>query len=194
MHSIQRVNELFLEIKQIIKGCIKQDRKAQKLLYETYKRPIFSVCLKYSSTVAEAEDLLHDGFIDILENLPKYRFEGSFEGWMKRIVIYKAIGRFKSKPKTLTLDTQFELRSQTEVSIDDSQITLDQILAAVQKLPTQYRLVFCLYELDEYSHKEIAGMLSIAESTSKSNLHRAKLQLKEMLSTKKNHKKVSNGA
>jgi RNA polymerase sigma factor (sigma-70 family) len=171
-----------LNLNELIKGCIKQNRKAQEELYHLYKKTLFVLSLKYCQNEAEAEDILHDVFIEIFVNIKKYNGKGSFEGWMKRITINKTIDRYK---KTfLLVPLKDDYKQETTVSEDELDYPLDEILALIQELPNQYRLVFCLYELDEYSHQEIAQMLSIAESTSKSNLHRAKLILKEKIKSK----------
>jgi len=141
----------------------------------------------------EAEDNLHDTFIEIFSTIKNYKGKGSFEGWMKRIAINKAITKYKK-----TYDLVPIKDNQTEeilIENDSDDYSLDFILSKVQELPNQYRLVFNLYELDDYSHKEIAQMLDITESTSKSNLYRAKIILKEKLTHVKpsNYIKSSNG-
>lgn len=181
-----------MDLELIIKGIKQQNRDAQKTLYECYNKLLFASCLKYSSSIEEAEDLLHDAFIEIFTTINNFKNTGSFEGWMKRITINKAITRFKLKPKMLEIERIKTLEVEESEIINDDKL-LDHILLAVQKLPNQYQLVFCLYELDNYSHKEIANMLSISESTSKSNLHRAKEILRSKLSEKNSIKKVSNG-
>lgn len=172
-----------MNLDQLIKGCIKQNRKSQEELYQEYYKTLFVVSLKYCQNDAEAEDNLHDAFIEIFTNIKNFKASGSFEGWIKRITINKAISRYRnSKFLTPIKDDIPE-----EVLVDENEIdfSIDYILALVQELPHQYRLVFNLYELDQYSHKEIAEMLFITESTSKSNLHRAKLILKEKITSKK---------
>lgn len=172
-----------MNLDELIKGCIKQNRKAQEALYNRYKKSLFVLCLKYCPNDTEAEDVLHNAFIEILTNIKKFDHKGSFEGWMKRITINKAIDSYK---KTFQL-TPMKDDYMQETTVEDSemnQCSLDYILSLVQELPNQYRLVFNLYELDDYSHQEIATLLGISESTSKSNLHRAKVILKEKISTK----------
>jgi len=181
-----------LDLELIIKGIKQQNREAQKTLYECFKKPLFASCLKYSGSIEEAEDLLHDSFIEIFISINNFKNIGSFEGWMKRIVINKAITRYKSKPKMLEIEKVKSIQIEEFETITYSNL-LGDILSTVQSLPNQYQLVFCLYELDNYSHKEIANMLSISESTSKSNLHRAKELLKIKLAEKNSIKKVSNG-
>lgn len=172
-----------MNLYQIIKGCIKQNRKSQEELYNLYYKSLFVVSLKYCQNDSEAEDNLHDAFIEIFTNIKNFKATGSFEGWMKRIVINKAISRYK---KSFFL-TSIKDDNIPEITISEAEMDypIDYLLSLIQELPHQYRLIFNLYELDEYSHKEISEMLSISESTSKSNLHRAKLILKEKITSKK---------
>lgn len=169
-----------MELEQLIARVKKKDRNAQSELFGRYKGILYLICLKYCRNRVDAEDHLHDAFITILERIKSYKGKGSFEGWMKRIVIYSAIDKYK-KAKLSTLPVIDDILEDTTTQIETSQYTLDQILDAIQTLPDQYRLVFSLYELDDYSHNEIAQLLNIAQGTSKSNLHRAKLLLKDRL-------------
>jgi RNA polymerase sigma-70 factor (ECF subfamily) len=171
-----------LNLDQIIKGCIKQNRKSQEELYRLYYKILFVTSLKYCSSDAEAEDNLHDAFIEIFTKVKSFKGSGSFEGWIKRITINKAINRYRDS----SFLTPIKDDITQDVFIDENEIdfSIDYILSLIQELPHQYRLVFNLYELDEYSHKEIATMLSISEGTSKSNLHRAKIILKEKITQK----------
>ncbi|MEN1784590.1 MAG: RNA polymerase sigma factor, partial [Bacteroidota bacterium] len=172
-----------LRLEQLIKRCKKKDVSAQKVLYEIYRQKLFSICLKYTASYAEAEDHLHDVFIEIYQKIHQYKGIGSFEGWMKRIAINKAIDRYKKK-------TTFELAQHKENSLIDEvyldfeepNIPFEKLLQFIQELPDQYRLIFSLYELDGYSHKAIAKQVRISESTSKSNLFRAKQRLKKRIS------------
>ncbi len=136
--------------------------------------------LKYCQNEAEAEDNLHNAFIEIFTNIKSYKGNGSFEGWMKRIAINKAIDSYKKSYKLSPIkETDFHDTDVSENELED--FSLDQILSMIQNLPNQYRMVFNLYELDNYSHIEIAEMLNITVGTSKSNLHRAKMILKEQI-------------
>lgn len=181
-----------MDLEQLIKGCIRQNRKAQEELYHRYKNALFVLSLKYCRNETEAEDNLHNAFIDIFTKIGQYKGDGSFEGWMKRITINKAIDSYKKSVHMLPVyDDILEDTTVTESEVD---IQLDQLLAIIQELPNQYRLVFCLYELDDYPHKEIAEMLSITESTSKSNLHKAKAILKQKISANPSLKNIRNGA
>ena len=134
----------------------------------------------------EAEDNLHDSFLVIFQKMGTFKNLGSFEGWMKRITIFKAIDMYKAK-KTISVEIKDDLLE--EVTIDEAlcELPLDDLLRLIQELPDQYRLVFNLYQLDDYSHKEIAGLLDISESTSKSNYHRAKKLLRKKILDMKPH-------
>ncbi|MCH2034421.1 MAG: sigma-70 family RNA polymerase sigma factor [Tenacibaculum sp.] len=167
-----------MKLEKLIKSCVKGDMNAQSIIYNRYKDSLFSISLKYCTTKEEAKDNLQDTFLDIFLNIKKYKHKGSFEGWMKRIAINKAIDRYKKNTKTNPIDN-FNVESE-EILIDNiDEVPLNVILSFVQNLPNQYRLVFNLYELDNYSHKEIAKLLSISTGTSKSNLFRAKKILKD---------------
>lgn len=182
-----------MNLEKLIKGCSRQNSKAQEELYNLYKDILYVLSLKYCNNEAEAEDNLHNAFIEIFTNIKKYNKSGSFEGWIKRITINKAIDSYKKSFQMIPIKDDFQ-----EIFIEEKEIDypLETILSFIQELPNQYRLVFCLYELDDYSHKEIAGMLKISENTSKSNLHRAKAILKEKIKLKNsfhNNYNISNG-
>ncbi|WP_062062372.1 RNA polymerase sigma factor [Aquimarina longa] len=166
-----------MDTKTLIKKCQKNNRKAQSELFHLYKDILFALSLKYCKNYNEAEDNLQDSFIVIFKKIHQYSFKGSFEGWMKRILINNAIDKYKKAP---LLDRSFDENriANTDVDPEVLNIPLDKLLKYIQELPDRYRLVFNLYELDDYSHKEIARKLNISEGTSKSNLHRAKSILK----------------
>lgn len=169
--------------KELIKQCRKHNRSAQNELFGKYKDTLFFISLKYCRNEADAEDNLHDAFITIFQKMKTYKNKGSFEGWMKRITIFKAIDKYKvQKPLNIEINNDI-LEGQVEIAADPD-ITLDQLLKLIQELPDQYRLVFNLYQMDGFSHKEIAALLNISEGTSKSNYHRAKLVLRDKIKEK----------
>lgn len=170
-----------MDLEKILKACKRNNLKAQSQLYQNYKDDLYVLCLKYCSNAEEAEDNLQDSFLDIFKKIKTYKGIGSFEGWMKRITINKAIDKYK-KVKPISISINNDLLEDTSVNAKavDS-IPLDEILQHVQNLPARYRLVFNLYEMDGYSHKEISKLLEISINTSKSNLHRAKSILKQKL-------------
>jgi RNA polymerase sigma-70 factor (ECF subfamily) len=171
-----------LEYERLIKECSAQKRTAQEELYRQFKDVLYSICLKYCRNEDEAKDILHNAFIEIFFNIRKFSGKGSFEGWLKRITINKAIDSYKKSLQIVPIkEDYFE---EVTVPEEDLEISAEEILLLVQELPNQYRLVFNLYELDDYSHQQISKMLGISESTSKSNLHRAKLILREKIISK----------
>lgn len=171
-----------MDLENCIKSCIRQNRKAQEQLYQLYKKTLFTLSLKYCANASDAEDNLHNAFIEIFTSIHKFDKRGSFEGWIKRITINKAIDNYKKK----LFDNPMSEYSLCDSTLDEDEldISVDFLLTIIQELPHQYRLVFNLYELDDYSHQEIAEMLSISVNTSKSNLHRAKLILKQKIKEK----------
>lgn len=170
-----------MEKNELIKGCKKGNILAQEALFNQYKNLVYRTSLKYCSGKQEAEDHVHDVFIVLFDSIHKYKPSGSFEGWIKRITIYKAIDKYK---KNKVVDQPYVLDTITEPIATDKpvpEISTDFVYQAIQELPEKYRLVFSLYQLDDYSHKEVAKMLSISVGTSKSNLHRAKQLLKKRI-------------
>lgn len=169
-----------MELDEIINGCKKNSLAHQKSLYNLYEKTLFNLSLKYCSSFTDAEDNLHNTFIEIFTKIKNYKGTGSFEGWMKRITINKAISSYK---KSFLLSPILD-NYAVEIEIDEgdfNEISADAILNFIQELPNQYRLVFCLHELDNYSHQEISELLSISIGTSKSNLHKAKVILKQKI-------------
>ncbi len=169
-----------MKIEELIKKCIKNDRTAQNELFQKYKDTLFFTSLKYCRNEADAEDNLHDAFITIFQNIKTYKNKGSFEGWMKRITIYKAIDKYKAV-KTTTFEIRDDILEEIIEVEENTTHSLEELLKFIQELPDQYRLVFNLYQMDGFSHKEIAVLLKISEGTSKSNYHRAKLLLRDKI-------------
>lgn len=169
------------EVREMIEGCLQNDRHAQKLVYEKYSGKLFGVCLAYSYDRYEAEDTLHDGFIKIFSNIRQYKGDGSFEGWMRKIMVNTALEKYRRNHKMMNIADQ--IRSITEDSVDHilDEISASEIREEVMKLTPQYRMVFLLFAVEGYSHKEIGNMLNISEGTSKSNLSRARTVLQERL-------------
>ncbi|PZW44107.1 RNA polymerase sigma-70 factor (ECF subfamily) [Mesonia algae] len=176
-----------MSIEKLIKQCKKQDLKSQEKLYQLFSHKLFSVSLKYSRNYAEAEDNLQDAFITIFKKINQFNFKGSFEGWMKRIVINTALQRYR-KQHVFEIVNEENIE-QPEVEINEENTPLNFLLQIIQELPDRYRMVFNLYALDGYSHKEIAETMGISIGTSKSNLARARAILKRKIeeSQKKNN-------
>ena len=166
-------------LKKLINKCKQKDNKAQSEIYQLYAGKLFALSLKYSRNYQEAQDNLQNGFITIFNKIEQYNFKGSFEGWLKRIVINTALQTYREKD-VLNLITE-EITDEVEIEVDEEQVSLEFLLKLIQELPNRYRLVFNLYVLDEYSHREIASMMGISEGTSKSNLSRARVILRDKI-------------
>lgn len=161
-----------MSLEKLINDCKNNDTRAQEQLYRLFAPKMFAVCLKYSRNYAEAEDNLQDGFLIIFDKIGQFNFKGSFEGWMKRIMINNVLQQYRNISFLEIVNEN--IRDDDEIEIDDESIPLDFLMRIIQELPDRYRLVFTLYVLDGYSHKEIAEMLGITTGTSKSNLARAR--------------------
>jgi RNA polymerase sigma factor (sigma-70 family) len=164
------------EIKEIIKGCLAGNRKDQELLYRRHAAKLYAVCLQYSGNNEEARDILQEGFIKIFENLGNYKHEGSFEGWMRRITVNTALEKFRSRSNLYKVDDidQIPEPDAEPDNQDYAGLEAADLLDIIRELPPKYRMVFNLYAIEGYSHKEISEMINISEGTSKSNLSRAR--------------------
>lgn len=166
-----------MSLDKLITQCQKNSAKAQGELYKLYANKLFSVSLKYSKNYAEAEDNLQDAFVTIFKKINSYKRKGSLEGWLKRITINTALQRYRGTA-VFSLVNEDTIEDDVTVDIENDAVDLDFLLKIIQELPDRYRLVFNLYVLDGFSHNEIAEMLNISNGTSKSNLARARLILK----------------
>ncbi len=167
---------------EFIKRCLKNDPKAQEMLYKHFAPKMFGVCLRFAKNYAEAEDLLQDGFVKVLTHLKDYRNEGSFEGWIRRTFVNNAINFYKKNLKSnqdLAIE-DVEIPNTQELSAIEK-LSTDELLNVIHELPDGYRIVFNLHVIEGYSHKEIGKMLKITENTSKSQLSRAKQVLQKRL-------------
>lgn len=166
---------------ELIKGCIAGNRDCQEYLYNTYSPKFFAVCLRYAGDYHAAEDILQEGFIKLFNNIDKYRFEGSFEGWMKRIFINTAIEQIRRK-KYFS-----EIEEDNGVVLLDSSVSglerlkVEDLLKLVRNLPVGYRTIFNLFAIEGFGHKEISEQLQITEGTSKSQLARARAYLQKQV-------------
>ncbi len=173
---------MMLTEEDIIKGCQKGDPVAQKKLYEKYASKMFGVCIRYFKSTEEAEDALQEGFIRLFKYIGQYRGDGSFEGWMRRIIVNTALNYHKS-----ILKHQYHTNYQeVEELIEDERIAYDPmhvefLLKVIQQMPEGYRVIFNLFEIEGYSHKEIANMLKISVNTSKSQLMKSKRYIQRQL-------------
>jgi RNA polymerase sigma-70 factor (ECF subfamily) len=182
-HSVMEISiSLQHQEKDFIEACIAKERWAQKQLYEDNYTLLLGVCLRYSSNQDDAMDILHEGFIKILNNIHKYQPGTTLVGWMRRIIVNTAIDyyRMQSRRRTDDLETAYDVTTGEPDAV--SQLTVKEIIKCIQQLSPAYRSVFNLYVVEGYSHKEIADILEITESTSRSNLVKARSKLKDLMS------------
>ena len=165
-----------MTLEELILNCKNQDVKAQEELYKNFSSKLFSVCLKYSPSYHEAEDNLQDAFITIFNRIEQFKGKGSFEGWMKRVTVNTVLQKYR-KQRVFNLSNEEQLE-EAEIEIEDNAVPLDFLLKIVQELPDRYRLVFTMYVLDDYAHKEISEIVVISVETLTSNLERTRGILK----------------
>ena len=168
-----------MSLEELIHNCKKGDRQAQEQLYRKYAHILFGICLKYSRNKTEAEDNLHDSFMIIYDKIGQFKFKGSFEGWMKRITVNTVLQKYRKEEYLSVISENVE--EQVEVESNYMDIALPTLLRYIQELPNKYRATFNLYVLDGYTHKEISELLGTSTGTSKSNLARARMILKEKI-------------
>lgn len=173
---------MYLSEEEIIDGCLRKKRTAQKALYDRYHPVLLGICLRYSKSRAEAEDTMLMGLNRIYKKIDTYHGEGSFEGWMKRIVVNMAIDNYRKNLKHY-FHEPIENASSFEIGYDyiPDTFSVKEILSTIQQLPLGYKLVFNMFAIEGYSHKEIAEKLNISESTSKTQLLKARKRLREKL-------------
>lgn len=177
-----------MSIEELINDCKKNDVKAQEQLYRLYAPKLFSVSLKYSRNYTEAQDNLQDGFLLIFKNIHQYSFKGSLDGWLKRVLTNHILQQYRKETFLNIVDEN--LPEEAEVEIESDTVSSEYLMKIIQELPDRYRLVFNLYVLDGYSHQEISDLLNINIGTSKSNLSRAKMILKEKIELHTGTKKM----
>jgi RNA polymerase sigma factor (sigma-70 family) len=166
----------------LIDGCRNGDRKAQYRLYHMYAKQMYNVCMRIVNHMGEAEDILQESFVEALGRIREFRGEGSFGGWLKRIVVNKSINSLRKRRFNLFEDaTQFEHLVDEDEATDEKNLTAMKLLQLVSELPDGYRLVLTLHLFEDYKHSEIAALLNITESTSKSQYNRAKARIREQL-------------
>ncbi|MDZ4750123.1 MAG: RNA polymerase sigma factor [Flavobacteriales bacterium] len=185
------------QLKQIIQGCLNGDRKSQHAIYKMFYGKMKAVCLRYTRDQDTAQDVLQEGFIKVFNNMERFTGVGSFEGWVRRIMVNMSIDRFrKSKTDILMLgqDTSSEeFEDEIDVEIDEYDkydFKPEEIIEAMYQLSPAYQTVFNLYVFENYTHMDIAEALGISVGTSKSNFAKAKRNLKKILLTH-NHKKAN---
>lgn len=173
-----------MSLDQLIHNCKQGDRKSQEQLYRNYSGILYGICLKYSNNKTEAEDNLHDSFMTIYEKIGQYSSKGSFEGWIKRITVNTVLQKYR-KEEHLNVVSE-NLEEEVSVDVEENDICLQTLLGYIRELPNKYRTTFNLYVLDGHTHKEISKLLGTSEGTSKSNLARARVLLKEKIEKKAN--------
>lgn len=184
------------DLLKIIKGCLAGNRRDQELLYRRFAGRLYAVSLQYSGNDEEARDILQEGFIKIFTNLNQYKNVGSFEGWMRRVIVNTALEKFRSKHNLYRvddIDSIIEFEKETD---DDDYAGLQayDLLNLIRELPPKYRMVFTLYALEGYTHKEVSELMNITEGTSKSNLSRARFILQRRVKFyNRTRSKVVNG-
>ncbi len=173
----------------IIRRCKRGDRKAQESVYNLLAGKMFAVCLRYCANYEEARDVLHDGFVTVFTKIGQFQNAGSFEGWARRIFVNHALERYRNNAKMQTV-TELEnvdphfITPEAEDEWEAYQLSETELLAMIDELPQQYKIVFNLYVIDGLSHKDIGEKLGIAEGTSRSNLLRARSILQKQINDK----------
>jgi RNA polymerase sigma-70 factor (ECF subfamily) len=180
---------------QIIDGCARHDRRSQQALYDKYSRFLLGICLRYASDNAEAEDILQEVFLKIYFNIKEYSGTGSFTGWLRKVAINAAITHYHRNLRyRYHEDIDEYISAETGVaSFEEDYFTSDELYKALNSLPTGYRMVFNLYAVEGYKHKEIAEMLNIDINTSKSQYSRAKTAIRGKLEKLREIKKNYSG-
>ena len=169
--------------RDLIDRCLVGDTYAYRQLYMAYKNAMFNTCIRIVKDFNDAEDILQDSFVSAFKNISSYKGDATFGAWLKRIVINKSINLL-NKNKNDDVEIGDNVEASEEHTIEPDQLTIDRVKAAIEQLPTGYRSVLSLYLFEGYDHSEIASILSISESASKSQYSRAKSKVREILSLK----------
>lgn len=165
---------------ELVRGCINGDRRCEQALYRRYSAKMLGVCRRYCKRLEEAEDIFQEGFLKAFDGLSSFKFQGSFEGWLRRIMVNAAITyyhRMKGK-EVLPFEDDFDAEVVSGVV---EKISARELMSLIDELPAGYRMVFNLFAIEGYSHKEIAEMMNINEGTSRSQLNKARQQLQKRL-------------
>ena len=175
-------------IESYIKKCVENDREAQLKIYQLFSPVLYGLCLKYMRNEDDAKDVFQEAFVIAFQKMDQFKFEGSFEGWIKRIFINKLLETLKKRKKDVFFLDVFETEVIEEEELELVPIEQEKLLEYIQELPDQYRMVFNLFIFEKMKHKEISKLLQISEGTSKSNLNRAKSILKKKILAVSNSK------
>ena len=180
------------ELKEIVDGCVRGKRKFQKILFEKYYGKMLAICYRYARNADEAKDIVQIGFIKVFKKLDVYNFEGSLEGWIRRIMVNSAIDQIrKNKRNPFLIEDEARVQNEEEdvpFSTEEdeyySKLKAETAIKAISELSPAYRMVFNMYVIEGFTHREIADYLGISEGTSKSNLAKAKQKLRAQLTVK----------
>jgi len=169
------------ELHQLIVGCIRQDRKCQKMLYKAFYGFAMGICLRYAGNRDEAAEVMNQGFFKVFTHIESYDITRPFKAWLGKIMMNVSIDFYRANLKMAYTEDLDEAEHITDGQLADRNLGYNDLLMMVQKLPQAYRTVFNLFAIEGYSHEEIASMLNINPGTSKSNLHKARQKLKKMV-------------
>jgi len=169
------------ELHQLIDGCLKQDRKSQKLLYKAFYGFSMGICLRYAGNRDQAAEVMNQGFMKVFTRINSYSPDKPFKAWLGKIMINTSIDHYRANVKMAYMDDLEEAEHISDGDLPDKNLSYNDLLNMVQQLPTAYRTVFNLFAIEGYTHEEIAEMLNINAGTSKSNLHKARIKLKKMV-------------
>jgi RNA polymerase sigma-70 factor, ECF subfamily len=180
---------------ELIAGCLRKDRRSQQRMYEIFYGKMLAICMRYTKNVDQAQDLVQEGFIKVFDNLGKYKHDGSFEGWVRRIFVNNAIDSFRRKKHDHILpDSDLQLINLADDTDEHAffeeqlqEIRPEDVMAAMQQLTPAYQMVFNLYVMENMSHQDIADKLNINVGTSKSNLSKARVNMKKILAKQFKH-------
>ncbi len=167
---------------QLVKECVSGNSVAQKKFYDLFAKKMMGVCMRYTNNYDEAQDVLQEGFIKIFNKLPKFESKGSLEGWVRRIIVNTALDNYRKNKKhqgNVDVDSVGFMLEKKDFTIEE--INAQDLLKIIYTIPEGYRVVFNLFAIEGYSHKEIAEKLGVTESTSKSQYSRAKKLLRKLL-------------
>jgi RNA polymerase sigma-70 factor (ECF subfamily) len=179
-----------MDEKKLIQACIDESSSAQRALYERFSAKMYYVCLRYARHELEAQDMLQDGFIKVFDNISKFKHNGSFEGWVRRIMVNTSLNYCR---KSSFKNEQIGIEDYQDKVVDSkavSNLSEHELLKLIQTLPDGYRMVFNLYVIEGYSHKEIGELLKTTESTSRSQLAKARKWMQKVLTEQKISKNV----
>lgn len=182
---------------ELISGCLRNDRRSQQRMYELFYGRMLAICMRYTRNMDQAQDLVQEGFIKVFDNIHKYKNDGSFEGWVRRIFVNNAIDSFRRKKHDLILpDSEFPILNMADDTDEHAfmdeplpEISPEDVMAAMQQLTPAYQMVFNLYVMEKMTHQDIADRLGINVGTSKSNLSKARVNMKRILSKQFKHLK-----